>query len=97
MKRLLRLARECVDQAGGGALRGGGGIVELMGQVAGQLAQGGELFSLLLDARDFADAVEQRGNDALGHGGNGLKHLREERSWWMSSAQSGEMANPWPP
>ena len=59
-------------------MRGGGGIVELMGQVARELAEGGELFSLLLDAGDFANPVEEGGNDALGHGGNGLKHLREE-------------------
>ncbi len=50
-----------------------------MGQVAGQLAEGGELFGLLLDACDLADAVNEGGNHALGHGGNGLEHLGEQR------------------
>ena len=68
------------QQAGGGALCGGGGIVELVRQIAGELAEGGKLFRLLLDARDLADAVEERGDDSLGHGGNGREHLREERA-----------------
>ena len=51
-----------------------------MRQIAGQLPERRELFRLLLDARDLADAVEQRGNHALRHGGDGRQHLREERA-----------------
>ena len=48
-----------------------------MGQIAGELAEGGELFGLLLDAGHLAHAVKQSGDDALGHGGNGREHLGE--------------------
>ena len=60
LEAVVAIGGECAGQAGGGALRGGGGVVELVGKVAGELAQGGELFSLLLDAGDFADTVEER-------------------------------------
>jgi hypothetical protein len=53
------------QDAAGGALRGGRWIVQLVGEVAGELAEGGEFFALLLDAGDFADAVEESGDDAL--------------------------------
>src|ERR1017187_10919436 len=69
---------ECFSKAGGGALSGRGGIVELVRQIAGELAEGVELFSLLLDSGNFAHAVEQRGDHALGHGRDGLKHLGKE-------------------
>ena len=69
---------ECFSKACGGALSGRGGIVELVRQVAGELAEGIELFSLLLDSGNFTDAVEERGDDALGHGRDGLKHLGEQ-------------------
>ena len=64
-------------QAGGGTLRGGSGIVELVREIASQFAQGSELFSLLLDAGDFAHAIEEGGDDALRHGGNGREHRRK--------------------
>src|ERR1035437_6236394 len=54
---------ECFSKAGGGALSGRGGIVELVRQVAGELAEGIELFSLLLDSGNFTDAVEECGNE----------------------------------
>ena len=88
LEAVLAVGAERADQAGGGALRGRGGVVELVGQVAGQLAEGGKLFSLLLDAGDFAHAVEQGGDDALGHGGDGLEHLRKD--------ELGESAAPRP-
>ncbi len=69
---------ERAGEAGGGALRGGGRVVEFVGQVAGEFTERGELFSLLLDAGYFAHAVEQRGDYALGHGRDGLKHLRKD-------------------
>ncbi len=80
LEAVFAIGAQLHDEAGGGALRGGGGVVELVGQIAGELAESGELFSLLLDAGDFADAIEQRGDDALRHGGNGLEHLREDVS-----------------
>ena len=64
------------EEAGGGALGGGGWVVELVGEVAGELAEGGELFGLLLHAGDLADAVEQGGDAALRHGRDGGEHVR---------------------
>ena len=96
LKRFWRLARSSVDQAGGGALGGGGGIVELVGQVAGQLAQGGELFGLLLDAGHLAHAVEQRGDDALRHGRDGPEHLGNS-DLWNGQRPAAVTAKPWPP
>ena len=68
------------QQAGGGALRGRSGIVEFMRQVAGQLPQSRELLRLLLNASDLAHAVEQSGDHALRHGGDGRQHLRKKRA-----------------
>ena len=68
------------EQGCGGALRGRCGIIELMREIPGQLAQGCELFRLLLNACDFADAIEQCGDDALRHRGDGLEHLRKNRA-----------------
>src|SRR5579863_2131610 len=48
-----------------------------MRQIAGEFAKRCELLSLLLDARHFAHPVKESGDDALRHGGNGRKHLRE--------------------
>jgi hypothetical protein len=67
-----------------------------VGQVAGQLAQGGELFRLLLDAGDLAHAVEQRGDHALGHGRDGLEHLRKQR-FVNQQRPDRETAKPCPP
>ena len=80
LMRLLRLARNAAEQGCSGALRGGCGIVKLVRQISGQLTESRELFSLLLNARDFADAVEQRGDNALRHGGDGREHFRENRA-----------------
>jgi hypothetical protein len=57
------------QDAAGCSLRGGRWVVQFVGQVAGQLAERGEFLALLLDARDFADAVEQSGDDALAEEG----------------------------
>jgi hypothetical protein len=48
-----------------------------MSQIAGQLAKGGELFSLLLDASYLADPVQQRGNDPLPYRRDCKEHLWE--------------------
>jgi hypothetical protein len=48
-----------------------------VGEVGGELAEGGELLGLHLDAGDLADAIEQDGDAALAHGGDGGEHLRE--------------------
>jgi len=58
LEAVLAVGAELTDQAGGGALGGGGGIVEFMGKVAGEFAEGVELLSLLLNAGNFADAIE---------------------------------------
>ena len=50
-----------------------------MGEIGGELAESVEFFRLLLDAGDFADAVQQNGDAALGHGWDGGEHLGEER------------------
>ena len=97
LEAVFAVGAELHDEAGGGALGGGCGIVELVGQIAGELAEGGELFSLLLDAGDFAHAVKQGGDDALGHGGNGLRASQGTCPSMNEQAQTGETANPWPP
>ena len=74
---LVAEVAQLAEEAGGGALGGGGGVVELVGEVGGELAEGGEFFRLQLHAGDFADAVEQDGDAALRHGGDGGEHLRE--------------------
>src|SRR5258708_39164701 len=73
---IARLA-QLREEAGGGALRGGGRVVELVGEVRGQLAQGGQLLRLLLHARDLAYAVKQYRDAALGHRGDRGEHLGE--------------------
>ena len=65
------------EEAGGGALGGRGGVVELMGEVGGELAERGELLGLHLHAGDFADTVEQDGDAALSHRGNRGEHVGE--------------------
>ena len=76
---LVAVLAQLAEEAGGGALRGGGGVVELVREIGGEFAEGGELFRLLLHARDLADAVEQDGDAALRHGGDGGEHLGKER------------------
>ncbi len=51
-----------------------------MGEVGGELAEGGQLFGLHLNAGDFADAVEQDGDAALRHGRDGGQHLGKQFS-----------------
>ena len=69
LSRLLRLARKAASRLAAARCAADGGIVQLVRQIAGQLPQCRELFRLLLDAGDFAHAVEQRGNHALRHRG----------------------------
>ncbi len=97
LEAVVAVGAQLGDEAGGGALRGRGGIVELVGQVAGQLAERGELFRLLLDAGDFAHAVKQRGDDALAPW-TGWPAASQGRATcgWMRT-QTGETAKPWPP
>src|SRR5580698_7523775 len=52
------------EDAAGGALGGRGGVVQLVGKVAGEFAEGSQLLALLLNTGDFADAIEQGGDDA---------------------------------
>jgi hypothetical protein len=80
LEAVAAIGAQCGEQAGRGALRGRGGIVELVRQIAGQLGPGRELLRLLLDAGDLAHAVEQRGDHALRHGGDGRQHLRKKRA-----------------
>ena len=75
---VLAIGTEFHRQAGGRALRSRSGIVEFVRQVTRKFAQGRELLGLLLDAGDFADAVEQGGDHALRHAGNGLEHGRKQ-------------------
>ena len=49
-----------------------------MGEIRGELAESVEFFGLLLNARDFADAIKQHRDAALGHGRNRGEHLGEE-------------------
>ncbi len=60
-----------------GSLGGRGRVIELVGEVGGELAQCAEFFALLLDAGNFANAVEEGGDDALAEGGDGGQHLRK--------------------
>uniref|UniRef100_E6QI92 Uncharacterized protein n=1 Tax=mine drainage metagenome TaxID=410659 RepID=E6QI92_9ZZZZ len=73
----IAVAAQLGEDAAGGALRGGGWVVQLVGEIAGELAEGGEFFALLLDASDLADAVEEGVDGALAERGDGLHHLRE--------------------
>ncbi len=74
---LFAVFAELAEEAGGGALGGGGGVVELVREICGEFAEGGQLFGLLLHARDFAYAVEEGGDAALTHGRDGAEHLGE--------------------
>src|SRR5260370_8196198 len=65
-------------EAGGGALGGGGRIIELVREIGGELAEGEELFGLLVHAREVADAIEQEGDAALADGGDDEEHRGEE-------------------
>ena len=76
---LVSVLAELSVEGGGGALGGGCGVVELMGEVSGELAEGGELLGLLLHAGDFADAVEEDVDAALAHGRDGCEHVVEKR------------------
>ena len=49
-----------------------------MREIAGQFAQRVQLLGLLLDACDFTHAVQERGDGALRHRGNGCEHGREQ-------------------
>ena len=66
------------EEAGSGALRGGGWVVELVREIGGELAKRVELFRLLFHTRDFADSIHHRRDDTLRHGRDGSKHRREE-------------------
>ena len=46
------------EEACGRALSGGGGVVQLMREIGGEFSKGSQLFRLLLDAGNLADAVE---------------------------------------
>src|SRR5260370_21348962 len=70
--------REFGGEAGGGALGGGGRIIELVREIGGELAEGEELFGLLVHAGEVADAIEQEGDAALADGGDGEEHRGEE-------------------
>ena len=72
---LLAVDAQLIEQARGSSLRSRCGIVHLVGKISGQLAEGVELFGLLLEAGDFADAIEQNGDAALPHRGHRAKHL----------------------
>jgi len=48
-----------------------------VGKIAGEFAEGAEFFCLLLDAGDFANAIQKCGDDTLSHRGNSLEHCRE--------------------
>ncbi len=82
---LVSVDMQLIEQAGCGALRCRGRIVHLMREIAGELAECVELFGLLLQAGDFAHAVEQDGDAALRHRGNGSQHLREDGLWKVES------------
>ena len=75
---LLAVLAQLAEEAGGAALSGGGGIVELVAEVGGELAERVEFFRLLLDAGDLADAVKQNRDTALGHRRDGSEHLGKE-------------------
>jgi hypothetical protein len=62
----------------GGALRGGGGIIELMREIAGEFTQRVELLRLLLHARNLPRTIEQDADDALRHGRDLGQHAWEK-------------------
>ena len=65
------------EEAGSRTLGGRGGVVQLVRQVSGELAERGKLLRLHFHARDLADAAQQNGHAALGHGRDGLQHVGE--------------------
>ena len=75
---LVAVLAQLGEEAGGGALGRGGWIVQLVREVCGELAQGGELLGLLLHAGYFAGAVQQHGDAALRHRRDCSQHLGED-------------------
>src|ERR1700733_5864567 len=75
---LFTVLAQFAEEAGGAALGRGGRVVQLMAEVRGEFAEGVEFFRLLLNAGDLADPIEQHGDAALAHGGDGGEHLGEQ-------------------
>jgi hypothetical protein len=75
---VIAVLAELAEERGCGSLGGGGGVIEFVGEIGSEFAEGGEFFGLLLHAGDLADAVEQDGDAALSHGGDGSEHVGEE-------------------
>jgi len=67
-----------------------------MARFPASLPRAVSLFGLLFNSRDLADAIEERGDDALRHGRDGSEHLREERTM-TRRAQTSVAAKPCPP
>ena len=69
---------EVGEDAGGGALGRRGRVVELVGEIAGEFAEGERFLRLLVHAGEVADAVEEERDATLPDGRNGDEHCREE-------------------
>ncbi len=65
-------------EAGGGALGGGGRVVELVREIGSELTEGDELFGLLVHAGEVADAIQEQSDAALADGWDGAEHLGKE-------------------
>lgn len=65
-------------EADGGALGSRGGIVELVGEVGGELSECEKLFGLLVHTGEVAGAIEEESYNALTDGWDGLQHRGKE-------------------
>ena len=77
LESILAIRTQFHDETRGCTLRRGRRVIQFMREVTGELAEGVELFGLLLDACYLSDAIEERGHHPLLHGWNGSQHLRE--------------------
>ena len=66
---------------------GGGGIVELVGQTGGELAERHHFFALLFVARHVADAIRHDAHQTAGKRGKAFQHFGE-----MIGVQRGNSA-----
>ena len=79
LKRFWRLARSSATRPEAARCAAEAGLLSSWARLPASLPRARQLLRLLLDAGHFAHPVEQRGDDPLRHGRDGLEHLRKER------------------
>ena len=81
-----------VAQLAGGALGGGGGIVEFVSEAGGKFSERGQAVALLFPARRLANAVGHHADEALGQLGHFLHEFVKFRFGKSQDAAVGQRA-----